>query len=187
MVSSETSEMLHPHNNAVNESMNITFLIARILNLRQILIYFIDYTIVKERNQALCTLKPHTQGFPLVKTISKTKNTTQNGWCLVRVMGLEPIRLSTHAPQTCLSAYSSTLAFAVSSDCFNIIADNLPLVNPFFKKISKKFLLRIFRLFATFLSQSCKEVRQKPCTFLLHDTAVNLRTIVVGEVKHALH
>ena len=29
---------------------------------------------------------------------------------LVRVMGLEPIRLSTHAPQTCLSAYSSTLA-----------------------------------------------------------------------------
>ena len=29
---------------------------------------------------------------------------------LVRVMGLEPIRHSTHAPQTCLSAYSSTLA-----------------------------------------------------------------------------
>ena len=29
---------------------------------------------------------------------------------LVRVMGLEPIRPSTHAPQTCLSAYSSTLA-----------------------------------------------------------------------------
>lgn len=29
---------------------------------------------------------------------------------MVRVMGLEPIRLSTHAPQTCLSAYSSTLA-----------------------------------------------------------------------------
>ena len=35
---------------------------------------------------------------------------------LVRVMGLEPIRLSTHAPQTCLSAYSSTLA-----KYFNII------------------------------------------------------------------
>ena len=29
---------------------------------------------------------------------------------LVRVMGLEPIRLSTHDPHTCLSAYSSTLA-----------------------------------------------------------------------------
>ena len=35
---------------------------------------------------------------------------------MVRVMGLEPIRLSTHAPQTCLSAYSSTLA-----KYFNII------------------------------------------------------------------
>jgi len=32
-------------------------------------------------------------------------------WFLVRVMGLEPIRRLTHAPQTCLSAYSSTLAF----------------------------------------------------------------------------
>ena len=30
--------------------------------------------------------------------------------CLVRSMGLEPIRLLTHAPQTCLSAYSSTTA-----------------------------------------------------------------------------
>ena len=30
---------------------------------------------------------------------------------LVRVMGLEPIRRLTHAPQTCLSAYSSTLAY----------------------------------------------------------------------------
>ena len=29
---------------------------------------------------------------------------------LVRIMGLEPIRRSTHAPQTCLSAYSSTSA-----------------------------------------------------------------------------
>ena len=30
---------------------------------------------------------------------------------LVRVTGLEPVRRKTHAPQTCLSAYSSTLAF----------------------------------------------------------------------------
>ena len=29
---------------------------------------------------------------------------------LVRVTGLEPVRRKTHAPQTCLSAYSSTLA-----------------------------------------------------------------------------
>ena len=31
---------------------------------------------------------------------------------LVRVTGLEPVRHVTHAPQTCLSASSSTLAFA---------------------------------------------------------------------------
>ncbi len=30
---------------------------------------------------------------------------------MVRVTGLEPVRRETHAPQTCLSAYSSTLAF----------------------------------------------------------------------------
>jgi hypothetical protein len=29
---------------------------------------------------------------------------------MVRVTGLEPVRRETHAPQTCLSAYSSTLA-----------------------------------------------------------------------------
>ena len=30
---------------------------------------------------------------------------------LVRVTGLEPVRRATHAPQTCLSASSSTLAY----------------------------------------------------------------------------
>ena len=29
---------------------------------------------------------------------------------MVRLTGLEPVRRETHAPQTCLSAYSSTLA-----------------------------------------------------------------------------
>ena len=29
---------------------------------------------------------------------------------MVRVTGLEPVRRETHAPQTCLSAYSSTAA-----------------------------------------------------------------------------
>ena len=33
---------------------------------------------------------------------------------LVRVTGLEPVRRATHAPQTCLSANSSTLAFITS-------------------------------------------------------------------------
>ena len=34
-----------------------------------------------------------------------------NPLLMVRVTGLEPVRRETHAPQTCLSAYSSTLAF----------------------------------------------------------------------------
>jgi hypothetical protein len=33
-----------------------------------------------------------------------------NPLLMVRVTGLEPVRRETHAPQTCLSAYSSTLA-----------------------------------------------------------------------------
>ena len=37
---------------------------------------------------------------------------------LVRLMGLEPIRLLTHAPQTCLSAYSSTTAYLIISAAF---------------------------------------------------------------------
>ena len=55
---------------------------------------------------------------------------------MVRVTGLEPVRHSTHAPQTCLSANSSTLAFIcivspVTSDLI-IIALNSMLVNRFF-------------------------------------------------------
>ena len=43
----------------------------------------------------------------------KTKKQTNkkvNLFFMVRVTGLEPVRRETHAPQTCLSAYSSTLA-----------------------------------------------------------------------------
>ena len=61
-------------------------------------------------------------------------------YALVRVMGLEPIRLSTHAPQTCLSAYSSTLA-SQFRDCFNIISEMEEVVKLFFKKKSAFILL----------------------------------------------
>jgi len=60
------------------------------------------------------------------------------------VMGLEPIRRLTHAPQTCLSAYSSTLAYILFPDCFNIIADKKRFVNPFFEK-NRNFLKKIFQ------------------------------------------
>ena len=43
--------------------------------------------------------------------IEKTWYTRYQVFSMVRVTGLEPVRRETHAPQTCLSAYSSTLAF----------------------------------------------------------------------------
>ena len=43
--------------------------------------------------------------------IEKTWYSRYQVFSMVRVTGLEPVRRETHAPQTCLSAYSSTLAF----------------------------------------------------------------------------
>ena len=70
---------------------------------------------------------------------------------VVRVMGLEPIRPSTHAPQTCLSAYSSTLALqyksgftrGLSPDCFNIIAHKKRFVKGFLKNFSDFFSFHV--------------------------------------------
>ena len=60
---------------------------------------------------------------------------------LVRIMGLEPIRRLTHAPQTCLSAYSSTLA---NINCFSqrhiIITKTLLLVNKKINLFLKNYL-----------------------------------------------
>ena len=60
---------------------------------------------------------------------------------LVRETGLEPVRHATHAPQTCLSANSSTRAYsflrffsAALSATFTIIAPAYPVVNTIFKK-----------------------------------------------------
>ena len=52
---------------------------------------------------------------------------------MVRSMGLEPIRLLTHAPQTCLSAYSSTTA-----SNSNIIALTDTIVNSIFHIFKNK-------------------------------------------------
>ena len=57
---------------------------------------------------------------------------------LVRVTGLEPVRRATHAPQTCLSASSSTLAFATL--IYYHKAFYLSTVNfTFFKNFVKQF------------------------------------------------
>ena len=75
------------------------------------------------------------------------------GSFLVRETGLEPVRCKPHAPQTCASASSATLAFIhlyfltrsrsprsiISSNCrrfcdnISIIQQNFHFVNPFFK------------------------------------------------------
>ena len=75
---------------------------------------------------------------------------------LVRLMGLEPIRLLTHAPQTCLSAYSSTTAYLIISAAFtkplNIyyINSSLFLCQGFFKffeTFTRNFLISKYMLF----------------------------------------
>ena len=62
---------------------------------------------------------------------------------LVRGMGLEPTRRSTHAPQTCLSAYSSTLAyscrFRISKRYYSITVWFCQPIFAVFKRISYAF------------------------------------------------
>ena len=56
---------------------------------------------------------------------------------LVRAMGLEPTRQLTHAPQTCLSADSSTLAKTdaqLTSTTSNILPQAKNFVNSFLEK-----------------------------------------------------
>ena len=61
---------------------------------------------------------------------------------LVRVMGLEPIRYSTHAPQTCLSASSSTLAYQAVTYDFDIIAPTKHIVKTK-NYLSEYFFVRV--------------------------------------------
>ena len=65
------------------------------------------------------------------KSRYRMKNTKYpNGYLvfLVRETGLEPVRVSPHAPQTCASADSATLASAI-----RIISNHNIIVNTFFK------------------------------------------------------
>ena len=58
-------------------------------------------------------------------------------WCLyflVRETGLEPVRVAPHAPQTCASADSATLASTVRS-----ITEQATNVNTFFEFFSSFF------------------------------------------------
>ena len=71
------------------------------------------------------------QWFLLVHyTLNIKKYEYPNGYSyfLVRETGLEPVRVAPHAPQTCASADSATLASTVS-----IIAERYLFVNTFFQ------------------------------------------------------
>ncbi len=66
-------------------------------------------------------------------------------------MGLEPIRRLTHAPQTCLSAYSSTLAYinvAAVVTTLIIIRAFTPFVKHIFQIFQKIFLCDLFMPFS---------------------------------------
>ena len=71
---------------------------------------------------------------------------------LVRVMRLERTRLLPHAPQTCLSTDSSTLAFALFSA---IIQRNLRFVNTFFSSCKNLFFLLIYSYLIIRNRRSC--------------------------------
>ena len=59
---------------------------------------------------------------------------------MVRVTGLEPVRLSTHAPQTCLSTCSRTLAFLLQGQPAEVIIAISPLfVNYYFRRTAVFF------------------------------------------------
>ncbi len=63
---------------------------------------------------------------------TKNKNSNLSCCLLVRETGLEPVRAAPHAPQTCASADSATLAYLLHSfECSYTI--------PFFKLIVKSF------------------------------------------------
>ena len=63
-------------------------------------------------------------------------------------MGLEPIRPSTHAPQTCLSAYSSTLALTIS-EVFLLPHLTALILYQIFSGLSTPFL-KFFQIFFDF-------------------------------------
>ena len=69
-----------------------------------------------------------------------------SSFLLVRETGIEPVRFSPHAPQTCASASSATPA--CRRDCDNIVYYTLfwGFVKPFFEKLSCFFAFyRIFK------------------------------------------
>ena len=86
-------------------------------------------------------------------------------------MGLEPIRLSTHAPQTCLSAYSSTLA-----KYLNIIHREYAFVNRiqdifFVLTLFCLFIIKVIKFWQYFIAAKLKN--RTASTYAHSPTALN--------------
>ena len=77
---------------------------------------------------------------------AKTERDPIRSITVVRVTGLEPVRHSTHAPQTCLSANSSTLAFLTA------LLSCLTIISHFAANVKGKFLF--FVIFCKFTAIS---------------------------------
>ena len=68
---------------------------------------------------------------------------------MVRVTGLEPVRRLTHAPQTCLSTSSSTLAFPIVSESprsqrQELLYQRLPHLSTQYSDFLKKILRQVY-------------------------------------------
>ena len=80
--------------------------------------------------------------FPPCPRPIKKRNTSCSSFLLVRETGIEPVRFSPHAPQTCASASSATPA--CRRDCNNIVHYTL------FLKFVKSFLKKYRNFFGFF-------------------------------------
>ena len=83
--------------------------------------------------------------------VIKNKNHRSLGGFLVRETGLEPVRLATHAPQTCLSASSSTLAYPTCAFYSHVEYYNIRMgkVNRFFHLGTATLSLSLIHIWLT--------------------------------------
>ncbi len=89
---------------------------------------------------SLDEVKHHYEVTSLAKQTSlKNPSTEVDGFFLVRETGLEPVQCELHAPQTCASASSATLAFAFLHATL-LLYNILPVLSIYF---SKKYLIFI--------------------------------------------
>ena len=104
--------------------------------------------------------------FPPYPRPTKKRNTMCSSFLLVRETGIEPVRFSPHAPQTCASASSATPACRRDCDNVTIIHFFSRLSTPFLKFFlfffcSPPFFTQVQRIFTHF-----QRIRKTTCFFV---------------------